>query len=74
MFRCSECGQFCRPVDEGIFYGSYMDLEPPEAQYFCKKCNRKFMAKAKKDPSSIITGCWWCKPKHVQLAIQRRIK
>ena len=62
--RCEECGRFCVPVDNGTYYGSVTDLEPPEPSFFCKKC----VIKKLKEPNKIIVNCWWLKPNFVSVS------
>ena len=66
--KCYHCGQFCIPVDYGIFYGSCCDFEPPDPVYFCKKCFEKQVVKAKENPDKVISRCWWVKPYYVIIA------
>jgi len=60
--RCEICGKFCRPYDRGNYYGSVLDLEPPDVVYFCKPCVEKEL----RSPEKIISGCWWIKPNYVE--------
>jgi hypothetical protein len=63
--QCSECGQFCQPVDRGTFYGNCLDIDPPDEDFFCKKCYNQKVNKAKYSPEEIIINCWWIKPNYV---------
>jgi len=36
--RCSICGKFAKIVDDGVPFGTYRDLEPPDDILFCQKC------------------------------------
>ena len=64
QIRCEECGQFCRPADDGVYYGGCLDLEPPDPVYFCRRCVDKYL----QDPERVIVGCWWIKPNFVRAA------
>jgi len=66
--RCSECGQFCRPVDSGTFYGHCNDTDPPDPDFFCARCAKRNMDEAIKTPERIISRCWWIKPDYVLVA------
>jgi len=65
FIKCSECGKFCQPYDQGTYYGGVLDSEPPEdPDFFCKKC----VVKKLKTPERIIVGCWLYKPTYVRMA------
>jgi hypothetical protein len=66
--RCCYCGRFCKPYDTGTYYGSTLDMEPPDPEYFCKACVKRIM----KHPENVIVGCWWIKPRHVSKAESMR--
>ena len=38
--RCCVCEKYCKPVDESVGFGEYNDLEPPDPDFYCKKCAR----------------------------------
>jgi hypothetical protein len=61
--QCNNCGKFCRPVDSGVYYGGYLDIEPPDPLYFCKKCVKKEL----EHPERVIVKCWWIKPNYVSI-------
>jgi hypothetical protein len=66
-FKCDQCGKFCGDnYDEGTFYGSYWDLEPPDPQIFCKKCSSTNIQKAIQ--SKHLAHCWWKKPNWYRIA------
>lgn len=63
MPHCSECRRYTA-FDQGTFWGSAIDEEPPDAEFFCRKCaEAEFKA-------AILPGrtrahlikCWWMKP------------
>jgi len=56
--KCYYCGRFCKPHDTGTYYGSTLDMEPPDPLFFCKKCVDKEL----QHPEKVIVGCWWIKP------------
>lgn len=62
--KCSECGKFCKSVDSGTYFGSVLDLEPPDPDYFCQECVNKKI----EEPYSVISQCWWIKPNYVYIA------
>lgn len=62
--QCEHCGQFCKPHDSGTYYGSCIDMEPPDESFFCKKCVDKEL----ETPERVIVGCWWLKPNYVRIA------
>jgi len=62
--KCCYCGRFCLPYDGGVYWGSSIDMEPPDPEYFCKKCVTEIL----KHPEKVIVGCWWQKPKFVYQA------
>lgn len=36
--RCTCCGRFCRPADEGTPFGGPQDMEPPDEEFWCAPC------------------------------------
>ena len=37
--RCELCGKFTSwAADSATYYGSVLDMEPPDPHYFCDKC------------------------------------
>ena len=66
--RCSICGRFCKPADDGVMHGSSYDWDPPDPEYFCKNCFNDLIAKAKDQPEKIPISCWWIKPQYVSVA------
>ena len=39
--NCCRCGRFCVPVDQSTNFGHTGDLEPPDDEYYCKRCARR---------------------------------
>ena len=67
--RCSVCGRFIdKPYDEGCNFGSSTDTDPPDPDYFCKKCANGLMRIAEIAPKQIAGEVWWCSPKYVARA------
>jgi hypothetical protein len=69
MLKCDVCGKFMdRIYDEGTYYGSPKDCEPPDPVCYCKYCAKINMKVAMYKPELIVIGCWWRKPDYVLVA------
>lgn len=58
--RCDRCGLFCRPADEGTYYGSGNDTEPPDPILWCHRCAEGEYRDAIK--AGRVIDCFWRKP------------
>jgi len=68
--RCCYCGRFCIPVDWEAPYGSGDEVDPPEDEPICEKCNTRLVAMAIQDPARVATlaGGTWHKPNYMRIA------
>jgi hypothetical protein len=66
--RCSSCGRFCRPADRGIPFGGPTDLEPPDEQFWCRRCARSEELRCLKTE---WVPLYWVKPRWTRKAARR---
>lgn len=66
--NCSVCGQFCVPAEESTDFGRTGDLEPPDPEYYCKRC-------VKREEDNAVKSGWvpsfWRNPGWVYRAAKR---
>jgi len=69
---CCRCGKYKKIFDYGIMFWNKPDSLNEELiyDYFCKECVGDII----RNPSRVVTGCWWKKPQHVIKIMKLRRK
>lgn len=73
--KCCDCGKFCLPADSSTSFGSSLDLEPPEPEYYCKKCVKRYIDQYINCDEMPIMGCYWHRPNFIAVckSIRRHV-